>query len=108
MESSVKQTTIRELRADIPISLVFRTVGGKFLTHYWMVGWENVYCPFHVDKIASGSINKALGLYKCHACEAPREDGKAGDIIDLAKLYLKTSDTKEAMTWLKETFLEKS
>lgn len=42
--------------------------------------WRPIKCPFHDDKMASGSINVALGAYKCHACQM------SGDGIKIIEL----------------------
>lgn len=61
-------------------------------------GWASMRCPFHEDRNASGQVNAETGYFVCFACEV------RGDVIDLAQRELGTSDVKEALRWLAETF----
>jgi DNA primase len=40
-------------------------------------GWRPVKCPFHDDRLASGSVNLSKNGFRCHAC------GVHGDAIGL-------------------------
>lgn len=60
--------------------------------------WAAFRCPFHDDTRASGQANKETGYFVCFACDA------RGDVVDLAKRHLGTTDVKEALRWLGQTF----
>lgn len=81
-----EELNINELLGFLGVIVPFRT------------GWVSCRCPFHNDRVASAAVNSTKGRFKCHACDA------SGDVVDLAKLYLGTSDTREAITWLTQTF----
>jgi len=58
----------------------------KVLEHYGAdlhrthgTGWRPIKCPFHDDRMASGSVNLDKGAFRCHAC------GVKGDAIGLIK-----------------------
>lgn len=95
---------IRDLKDEVGIEEVIAHLGGR--TPYRNGNWDTwvaVRCPFHNDSQASASMNRAKGLFKCHACEEPR-DGRAGDIVDVAMAYLGTKDLRQALAWLERTF----
>lgn len=101
----MRHTSIEDLKDDISIEMVLRELGVSSARGSWS-DWEAVNCPFHDDRNASASMNCQLGLFKCHACDAPCPDtGKAGDIIDVAKYHLGTDSFTEALDWLRKEFL---
>ena len=51
---------------------------GADLTRVREYGWNAIRCPFHADKLASGSVNLDKGVYVCHGCEVK---GSAINII---------------------------
>lgn len=61
-------------------------------------GWSKCRCPFHEDRNPSASVHPVEGKFHCFSCDV------TGDVIDLAMHHLKTTDLKEAVTWLFETF----
>ena len=94
-----------ELREDILIEEVLIEAGAT--TIGWARGgwgeWKQIVCPFCDDTNGSGSYNRRLGRFLCHQCGAPR-DGKSGDVVDVAKVYLGVNDDKAAIEWLTRTF----
>jgi hypothetical protein len=95
-----------ELREDIPVLDVLLEIGAR--TIGWSrgggwSGWKEIVCPFCSDTNGSGSYNSIAGRYLCHQCGAPR-DGRSGDVVDIAKLYLGTNEDREAIEWLRRTF----
>lgn len=106
MRARVKKgRDIQHLKEDITIDEVVVYLGGQ-IPHQggsW-ASWIPVKCPFHQDADASASLNRQIGRFKCHACDSPRADGKAGDILDLAMEHLQSHDVKQAMAWLERTF----
>jgi len=32
-------------------------------------GWQAIRCPFHADRVKSGSASVELNAYVCHACD---------------------------------------
>lgn len=96
---------IAELREEIPIEEVLGFYGSFTNRGTWSA-WSPINCPFCSDSNGSASINRSAGLFICHQCGAPdRSNGKAGDIVDVAKFGESIRDTKEAIEWIKNTFL---
>lgn len=95
-----------ELREDIPILEVLLDIGAHtrgYATSVGWGGWRAITCPFCTDTDNSASYHLAWGRFLCHQCGAPR-DGSSGDVVDVARLYLGTTDDKEAIEWLTRRF----
>lgn len=56
-------------------------------------GEHPLKCPVHDDKVASASVNRAKGLWHCHAC------GAGGDAISLVQAR-ENLDYREATAYL--------
>ncbi len=95
-------TAIDDLKDEIAIEEVISYLGGEIIGNGWN-DWSKTRCPFCGDTNGSASTNRILGRFLCHQCGAPR-DGKSGDILDVAMLELHTTDTRDAIAWLKKTF----
>lgn len=66
--------------------------------------WRPVNCPFCGDRSRSASYTLA-GQFLCHQCGAPdRDNGKAGDIIDLVS-FVERKTKREAIEWITKRFL---
>jgi DNA primase len=98
--------TIEELKEVLTIEEVLAYWGGEVSGRRGGWGdWQPVNCPFCSDSNGSASVNRQAGLFLCHQCGAPdRDNGKAGDIVDLVKFAERIRDTKEAIEWLRTTF----
>lgn len=95
-----------EIREDIPILEVLIDLGAE--TRGWATpggwgAWRAITCPFCTDSNNSASYNAGAGRFLCHQCGAPR-DGKSGDVVDVARLFLGTTDDQEAIEWLNRRF----
>lgn len=100
-----KHLSIEDLKEDIHISAVLNYLGAQDGYGSSWSEWVAINCPFHKDDNASASMNPKAGLFLCHGCGAPdRPNGKAGDVIDVAKFHLGTDSITEAISWLQETF----
>jgi DNA primase len=90
---------IAEIKRRVGIEEVIAHIGLHNTGKVHRAGeWLPIKCPFHDDKHASASINRATSYFRCHACAA------RGDVIDVAKLHLDTDSTTEAISWLERTF----
>lgn len=68
--------------------------------------WSSLNCPFCTDTNGSASMHVTAGLFFCHQCGAPdRPNGKAGDIVDVVKFGESITETKDAVRWIRDTFL---
>ncbi len=101
----MKHLSIETIKEEVTIDMVLNELGAST---GWVNGWGEwlpVNCPFHHDQEASASMNRGAGLFLCHGCGAPnRDNGKAGDIIDVAKYHLQTQSISEAIEWLCREF----
>jgi hypothetical protein len=98
--------TIAQIKEEVGVQEVLLELGGSIpYTGAWGE-WVPVRCYAHRDDNPSGSMNRGAGMYICHQCGAPgRENGKAGDIVDMAKDHLQSDSITEAISWIRQTFL---
>jgi DNA primase len=98
--------TIARIKEEVTIDEVLAELGAELPYGGGGYGWVSMRCPFHDDTQASASINSEAGLFKCHACEAPRANGRSGDIIDVVMWELGTHSVPDAINWIRERFLD--
>jgi len=92
---------LEDLKDKVSIVELIEYLGGEVRSGYGE--WKPTRCPFHTDRTASASTGRIA--FVCHGCGAPeRDDGKAGDIFDVAKHHLQTNDFREAREWIEKTF----
>jgi DNA primase len=97
--------TIEELKEIILIEEVLGLYGAQVGARGGWQEWTPIDCPFCSDSNGSASVNRKAGLFICHQCGAPdRPNGKAGDIVDVAKFGESIRETKDAIEWLQRTF----
>ena len=93
--------SIAQLKHEIGIEDVLIEVGGDIIGSTSWGEWHRLRCPFHgPDRKPSAGYSPERQAWNCMAC------GEGGDVIDLAKRYLQTNSTREAMSWLETTFLQ--
>lgn len=97
-------TDLEEVKEGVTILEVLAHFGGQGPRSGGWGGWVPVSCPFCADSNGSASVNVPAGRFLCHQCGAPR-DGKSGDVIDVAKYGENFMTTKDAIQWLRRTFL---
>jgi len=102
-----RRAAFRDIKEAVAVEDVLLELGGSIPYTGGWGEWISVNCCFHKDDNASASINRGAGLFLCHACGAPdRDNGKAGDIIDMARFHLQTDLITEAISWIRQTFLK--
>lgn len=97
---------IAAVKAQVDIVVLIEQLGGRVEgERHWggrTLRWIPTACPFHMDQVASASINQEAGRFTCHGC------GVRGDVIDLAKMHLgiegKEDATQKALDWLASEF----
>lgn len=97
--------TIEEIRDTVTIVEVLAWYGAKSNLGNRYGEWKPIVCPFCADKGGSASVNIVAGRFLCHQCDAPRGNGKSGDVIDVVKYAENIHDTKEAMQWIERNLM---
>jgi DNA primase len=97
---------IAELKEQVTIEEVLAHFGANVGMRGGWSEWTAITCPFCSDSSGSASVNRAAGMFLCHQCLAPdRDNGKAGDIVDVVRYAESIRTVPEAVEWITRTFL---
>lgn len=99
----MRGVSIDRLKEEVSILEILAEYGATANGAGWG-DWKPINCPWCGDTNGSASYNLA-GYYLCHQCGAPdRDNGKAGDIIDVVA-FAERLTKKDAIEWISRRFL---